>query len=263
VSAPLVVLPGWGLGRGSWQAWLTTHGEGLGATLIVDLPGYGDTPCVADDQGDVAAGGTTTCAAGGLGSPSFATACELLAARLPKSCTLLGWSLGALFALALAARHPQRITRLVLVAGSACFVQRAGWPHALAAEELAAFRAIVAEHGAAALPRFVGNFNRGDAQARALTRQLMAEATPPPTTAILLQGLDWLRDADLRALPAQVRAPTLLIHGAADPLMPAAATHALAAQIADARLELIAGAAHAPFASAPKQCAAALADFLS
>ena len=42
-----------------------------------------------------------------------------------------GWSLGAQMALAVAARHPDKVGKLLLVAGTASFVQRDGWPHAM------------------------------------------------------------------------------------------------------------------------------------
>jgi pimeloyl-[acyl-carrier protein] methyl ester esterase len=81
------------------------------------------------------------------------------------------------------------------------------------------------------LPRFVGGFNRGDARAKEVSRQLLELADPRPPLATLATGLDWLRDVDLRRLAPQIKAPTLLIHGAADPLMPLAAAEALAALI--------------------------------
>jgi pimeloyl-[acyl-carrier protein] methyl ester esterase len=89
------------------------------------------------------------------------------------------------------------------------------------------------------LPRFVGGFNRGDARAKEVT----ANCSTSPTRALRRDTGHRPRLA-ARCRPAplapQVKAPTLLIHGAADPLMPLAAAEALAALIPGARVEAMA-----------------------
>mgnify|MGYP001481529617 CR=1 FL=1 len=231
----LVLLPGWCLGRGPWRAAATALGG-----RILDLPGYGDEPPVTD----------------------FTAATDALAGRLAPGTALCGWSLGAMLALAIAARYPEKVGRLALVAGTASFVQREGWPHAMAPATLAEFTAAVAADVEAMLPRFIGNFNRGDARAKAVTRALLELADPRPPAATLATGLAWLQDVDLRLLAPRVKAPTLLLHGAADPLMPLPAAEALAALIPGARLEAFPAAAHAPFIADPAAFHARLADFL-
>ena len=129
-------------------------------------------------------------------------------------------------------------------------------------EMLAEFAGNVASDVEAMLPRFVGGFNRGDARAKEVTRRLLELADPLPSAATLATGLGWLRDVDLRPLAPQVKAPTLLIHGAADPLMPLAAAEALAALIPGAQLEAFAECAHAPFISRPDDFLARVQAFL-
>ncbi len=234
--APLVFLPGWCVGRTPLRA----AAEALNGRIF-DLPGYGDAPSVAD----------------------FYAAADDIAARLQPGSTLAGWSLGAQLALAVAARRPDRVGKLLLVAGTASFVQRDAWPHAMPPAMLAEFASAVAADVEAMLPRFVGGFNRGDARAKAVTVELLRLADPRPSGPVLATGLDWLRDVDLRDLAPLVRAPTLLIHGAADPLMPLAAAEALAALIPDARLAILADCAHAPFISRPEEFLAAARPFLN
>jgi len=236
MNAPLVFLPGWCLGRGP----LNVAVDALGGTIF-DLPGYGDAPLITD----------------------FAAAADDIAARLPAGATLAGWSIGAQLALAVAARHPDKVGRLVLVAGTASFVQRDGWPHAMPPEMLAEFTTNMLADPEAMLPRFVGGFNRGDARAKEVTRQLLDLADPRPPVDVLAAGLAWLRDVDLRADAGQVRCLTLLIHGAADPLMPLAAAEALAALIPGARVAACADCAHAPFVSQPDAFLATVRTFLN
>ena len=236
MTAPLFFLPGWCLGRGPLNAAVDAlHGT------ILDLPGYRGAPLVT----------------------AFDAAADGVAARLPPGATLAGWSIGAQLALAVAARHPAKVGRLVLVAGTASFVQRDGWPHAMPPAMLAEFAAGIAADAEAMLPRFVGGFNRGDARAKDVTRALLDLADPPPPAAVLAAGLDWLRDIDLRPAAPNVAAPTLLIHGAADPLMPPAAAAALAALIPGSRLAIFDGCAHAPFISRPDDFLATVRNFLN
>ena len=235
MSAPLVFLPGWCVGRGPLNAAVNAL-DGH----IFDLPGYGSAPLITD----------------------FYAAADDIASRLQAGTTLAGWSLGAQLAIAVAARHPDKVGKLLLVAGTTSFVQRDGWPHAMAPEMLTEFAAGIAADVEAMLPRFVGGFNRGDARAKAVSAELLKLADPRPSGEVLATGLDWLRDIDLRDLAPQVKAPTLLIHGAADPLMPLGAAEALAALIPGARLAVFDDCAHAPFMSRPDDFLATVRQFL-
>lgn len=236
MSTPLVFIPGWCLGRGPLIAAVDAlHGQ------FFDLPGYGAAPLIED----------------------FDAAADDVAARLPPGSTLCGWSLGAQLALAVAARAPAKVGKLVLVAGTASFVQRDGWPHGMPPEMLADFTAGIAADAEAMLPRFVGGFNRGDARAKAVTLELLKLADPRPSGQVLGTGLAWLRDVDLRQAATEVKAPTLLINGSADPLMPLPAAEALAALIPGARLEVFADCAHAPFLSTPADFIARVAAFVN
>ena len=169
----------------------------------------------------------------------------------------------AQLAIAIAARAPEKVGKLVLIAGTTSFIQRDGWPHAMAPEMLADFATGVAADIEAMLPRFVGGFNRGDARAKAVTSELLELADARPSAATLATGLNWLRDIDLYPLASQIKAPTLLMHGANDPLMPLAAAEALTALIPGAELAVFAECAHAPFLSQPEAFNTRLSNFIN
>ena len=212
MSAPLVFLPGWCLGRGP----LSFAVNALNGSIF-DLPGYRDAPLITD----------------------FDAAVDDIAAR-----------------------HPAKVSKLVLVAGTASFVQRDGWPHAMPPEMLAEFTTGILADVETMLPRFVGGFNRGDARSKEVTRTLLDLADPRPPTATLAAGLNWLRDVDLRNELSRIMAPCLFIHGSADPLMPRATADALASQISGAELAVFEDCAHAPFISRPDDFLARIRNFL-
>jgi pimeloyl-[acyl-carrier protein] methyl ester esterase len=236
MSAPLFFIPGWCLGRGPLNA--TVHAL---KGQFLDLPGYRDAPLIED----------------------FAAAAAQIAEQLPPASTLCGWSLGAQLALAVAAHAPEKVGRLVLVTGTASFIQRDGWSHAMPPAMLAEFTTGILADVEAMLPRFVGGFNRGDARAKAVTLELLKLADPRPPAATLATGLNWLRDVDLRPFAPQIKAPTLLMHGANDPLMPLAAAEALASLIPGAELAAFADCAHAPFISQPEAFNTRLSTFIN
>lgn len=235
MTSPIAILPGWGLGCGP----LRKLAGAIGGDLL-DLPGYADS----------------------LPNDDFTATADTLASRLAPGSILIGWSLGSLLALAIAARHPHKVGKLVLIAGTASFMQREDWPHAMPPEVLADFTAAINQAAQATLPRFVGAFNRGDQRAKAVTLELLRLADQLPAAPVLISGLNWLRDVDLRTSARHIQAPCLLIHGAADPLMPLAAAEALTDLMPDAELAVMAGCAHAPFISQPVAFTARLTTFI-
>lgn len=237
----LALIHGWGLNSAVWEPTLAPL-EKRCRVHLVDLPGYADAPGNAGD---------------------FTQAAHALLDILPAGITLCGWSLGALLALRAAWLAPQHVRGLILVGGSPSFIQRADWPQAQAPALLDTFAEALAEDAASTLQRFVALLNQGDQQARPIGRAMLKRllAANLPDTATLRTGLDWLRAVDLRTQVAAIATPTLLIHGANDPLMPLPAAQWLAGRLPQARLEVFPGAAHAPFLADPERFAALVGAF--
>jgi pimeloyl-[acyl-carrier protein] methyl ester esterase len=241
-GAPVVLLHGWGLHAPVW--------DGLAAALAhrfqvhrVDLPGYGDSPLCAPHTLPVIA--------------------QALAREMPRACRVVGWSLGALVALAWAHRAPRQVARLALVAATPCFVQRHDWSHGVEPETFAAFTDSVDEDADGAIERFIALQVLGDHAARPAAQALRAVASGQRASkAALRGGLQMLLDTDLRDALAGIEQPALVVHGDRDRLTPPAAGRYLGSTLPGARFKLIAGAAHAPFLSRPALVAALLSDFL-
>ncbi len=232
----IYLIPGWRLGRGP----LLSLAETLNAQWC-DLPGYRDAPLVSD----------------------FAAAAAGVAERIPCGSALIGWSLGAMLALAAAAQRPAHFRAVVAIAVTPSFVQRPDWPYGLPAEQLAAFTDAMLSNEAETLPRFVGSFNRGDARAKSLTAYILEHADPAPAPEVLRTGLSWLAEVDLRTKLAQITCPVLVIHGAVDGLIPAAAGRWMAEHLPQGQWYEVPEAAHAPFLSRAEEVSREIAAFIA
>ena len=241
-GTPVVLLHGWGLHAPVW--------DGLAAGLahrfqvhVADLPGYGDSPLCEP-----------------YSVPAIAQA---LARTMPRACGVVGWSLGALVALAWARCAPQQVAHLALLAATPCFVQRRDWAHGVEPGMLEAFTRELESDCDSALERFIALQVLGDGAAGRTAQALLRTArTRRSSLAALKGGLQMLLDTDLRGALAGIEQRTLVIHGERDRVIPPAAGRHLGSSLPRARFELIAGAAHAPFLSKPAPVAALLSDFL-
>jgi pimeloyl-[acyl-carrier protein] methyl ester esterase len=176
----------------------------------------------------------------------------------------MGWSLGGLLALEAALRARERVAALVLLTATPRFVRARDWPAAMDALTLARFHDGLLADPAGTLDRFLALQVRGSEAARDCLRTLRREIAerPAPSPVALEMGLDLLRDGDLRNRLAGISCPTLWLFGGRDTLVPGTVSEGLATLLPTARQRVIAGAAHAPFLSHPRETGAEIAGFL-
>jgi pimeloyl-ACP methyl ester carboxylesterase len=151
--------------------------------------------------------------------------------------SIVGHSLGGLAAAQLAARHPERVDRLVLVAPIGMPTGRRLTGHAL--------------------PLAMALMRTRPAFVPALARDALR--TGPSS---LLRGALEATRADLRADLEHVRAPTLLVWGARDALVPPTVGDTWQEGLPDARLVVLERAGHVPMWEAPDAFADTVLDFL-
>ncbi len=161
---------------------------------------------------------------------------------LPRA-HVLGFSLGGMVAQELALTHPGVVDRLVLAGTSP------GGPGAapLAEERFAAMREAMAEHDVERALRSAWEANVSAAFAAdeaAFARWAQAAAAHPMAMRTLQHQLAAARGHDAATRLGDLAAPTLVLHGDRDELLPAANAELLAAAIPGARLELLPGAGH-------------------
>jgi 3-oxoadipate enol-lactonase len=171
-------------------------------------------------------------------------ALALLDALEIEQAHLLGLSMGGLVAQRLAVDHPARVRGLILAATAARLPPRARhvidlWarmvstgtaPETLLREQLAWV--------------FSEGFFADERQVAQVTAVLLANPHPPSPRGIAGQAAACL-EHDARAEISRIRAPTLVLVGRDDLLLPLTASQELAAAIPGARLSILEGTGHA------------------
>jgi pimeloyl-[acyl-carrier protein] methyl ester esterase len=188
---------------------------------------------------------------------------DTLAASAPKSCSVVGWSLGAQVAMTWAQRAPKQVQSLAVIAATPCFTQHSDWPHAVTPAVMRQFTAQIARDCPSVLRRFVALQSLNDTHAVSVAHKLRSAlfTNPLPPQPVLEAGLEILRVADLRALLPTIQQPVLVVHGEHDAVTPCAAGEALSQALPHAQFQKVAGAGHAPFLSNPTAVAALLQAF--
>ncbi|MDO8266505.1 MAG: pimeloyl-ACP methyl ester esterase BioH [Moraxellaceae bacterium] len=243
-AATVVLLHGWGMHSGVWQDFvplLTAHVH----VRCIDLPGFGHGSAMAAPE-----------------SLDDMVAAVMLAA--PARAIWAGWSLGGLVALAIAARHPDRVTALVLLAATPCFVQKKGWLTAMPPVQFETFSDATRQNADVALKMFMTLQCKGSVSMKSDLRFLQAASGKCgiPHAATLLSTLDLLGTSDLREAAAQLDIPVLAITGEDDVLVPAGVAAALGARNPRCTAHVVTGAAHVPFISHPGHCRDAILTFM-
>jgi pimeloyl-ACP methyl ester carboxylesterase len=151
---------------------------------------------------------------------------------------LVGHSMGGYICVRLAAARPAAVRRLVLVAP-------AGMP---TGRSLPGYFVPLLLSGRYAAPRFLP--------------VLLYDSLRAGPRTVLRAGMALLAE-DLRVHLAAITAPTLLVWGEHDPLVPRSISEILRQEICDSRLLILEGAGHVPMFDRPREFNAAILHFLA
>lgn len=231
-GALFLLVHGGGRNAGDFRRTLSGLADRHSAVAL-DLPGHGrSTGLDALPSVDAYAGAVE----------GFARALSL------RRHVLVGWSLGALVAVAAASRSPERLSGLVLIAGSP------GW--SVDAATLEGLHAVVRGVRPQQFDKaFFSPKTSLDVMREAWMEQVRTD--PRVLYGDMLAG----RAFDPRPLLAALRVPTLVVHGADDQITPVARAEELARGIPGARLEVVADAGHIPQLEQAERVNALLASF--
>lgn len=213
---PLVLLHGFGFDAAIWTPLLPA----LSAyrCYLVDLPGFGCSEIM-----------------------DFATFKQKLLAQLPEKTTLLGWSMGGLYATRLALEVPDRVECLINVASSPRFLQEGDWP-GMSQEVFASFCERLLRHPTQTLTHFI----QWQLQGQTLPCEVMPKK---PSEEGLREGLNALMTWDFRSELNEIKMPIHYLFGRLDAITPIAVMQAIQKQMMHAACEMLPQAAHVPFLS--------------
>ena len=179
---------------------------------------------------------------------------QLLASVLPPVASLLGWSLGGLWALLYARQYPDRVNDVMLVSSAPRFTATQDWPHGMVLAELLDFSKQFSQTPRRTLQKFcslqVINSERAKPTLVALHSAL---SSLPGHTGNITWGLKWLEQIDLRTDCRLSHLPVDLLHGEEDQVLPVDTAEDTSRIWQHARVKRIARAGHAPFVSHPEQ----------
>ena len=225
----LVLIHGWGMNTGVWQDVIPQLSQHY-CVHWCDLPGYGDNATIV--------------------APSLTDIVNVLLAQAPAHAVWLGWSLGGIIASQVALTAPQRVTQLITVASSPCFMSRTDWM-GIQPRVLANFQTQLVTDFALTIERFLVLQALGSQTAKEDIRQLKAAvlSRPQPQLAALTLGLELLENIDLRQSLTALSQPWLRLYGRLDALVPIKTEPVLSAQYPQSQHYVFANASHAPFIS--------------
>ncbi len=239
-GAPLLLIHGWGMHGGVWNDVAQKLSANF-RVLSVDLPGYGFSKTEMEVVEKRAS--------------AMDTIVGELSACITESITVCGWSLGGQIAMRWATQEPHKVKRLILIASTPCFVELENWPFGMKKNILEKFASELEQNLVTTLRRFITLQLRGSENEKELLLMLRESifSRGEPDISALRDGLNILRDLDLRDELEDITQPTLVIAGERDKLTTPQASHYLAQAIPSANLVEIKGAAHAPFMSHPDE----------
>lgn len=246
-SAPaLLMIHGFGASLHTWEPWAAALSETY-RVIRIDLPGSGLSP---PDPSGVYTDARTE---------------QLLLALLDQlevpHVTLIGHSIGGRIAWGMAARHPERITRLVLIAPDG--FASPGFDYGQAPEVPASLKLMT--H---VLPRPLLRMSLAPAYAdpqvlsERLTERYFELMRAPDARQALLARMQQTVLSDPRPQLQRIKAPTLLIWGEQDAMIPFSNAADYLTALPSARLAALPGIGHLPQEEQPARGLAALQALL-
>jgi pimeloyl-[acyl-carrier protein] methyl ester esterase len=227
---PIVLVHGWAMHSGIWRAFARELAKSYRVTLI-DLPGHGRSEVVTPF--------------------TLETVSQSLVDVIPdESSCWLGWSLGAALVLEIARRFPERVDKLILLAGTPCFIRKDLWL-GMDGQVLANFATSLQQDSQSTLLKFLSLQIKGLDNQKAVLQELktLVFESPAPDQLTLQEGLAILKEADLRAEFANLKVPVGVILGQLDTLVPIAVAEKMQALLPEIDLTVIGRAGHVPFLS--------------
>lgn len=240
-----VFVHGWGMNSAVWLPFLERLPDSI-EPVCIDLPGHGQ-----------------------FNQQTFSDLQQLSdhlleqTEHLTGSVVWIGWSLGALPILKLAMQNPDKVKKLMVVAGSPCFVTKNNWQSGVDASVFDLFADNLQANIEKTLQRFLSLQVQGMTDSREVLRQLrqaiIGQGLPSPGA--LSAGLNILKETDLRADFASLPVSQTWLLGEKDTLVPSSLNEYLNT-LSAVKSHIIGGSAHLPFISHAEEVLQQLLDLI-
>jgi len=240
----IVLLHGWGMPSIIWDDMANALAQHHRIT-VVDLPGYGKSAPIA--------------------ALTLASMSEHLLKHLPKPAIFIGWSMGGLIAMHIAAHYPEHTRALITIASSPKFVKDSSWPHGIDYKVFERFASSLTKDYYGTMHRFIALQELDSDQPSVTVRHLrrIIQLAPQPTLETLQTGLGILATNDLRSDLNAIQCPFLHLVGEKDTIVPLSAAHYLAWLYPSMQLHILPGSGHAPFLPAAKPAVNLIQTFMN
>ncbi|WP_158972666.1 pimeloyl-ACP methyl ester esterase BioH [Paraglaciecola sp. L3A3] len=240
----LVLLHGWGVNSGVWQA-LIPYLQNEYRVTTIDIPGFGLNHNVLPEPYDLD------------------TLAQCIAQQLPTDCLLLGWSLGGLIAQQIALSYPEKVQQLLLVCSSPKFSRSDDWP-GIDPKVLTLFAKQLEHDFSKTLERFLAIQAMGSESARQDVKKIKTaiQQYPNPSAKALVEGLNLLNQCDLREQLKGLSVPCHIFLGRLDTLVPVKIAPLLSGLSKRIQTTILVKSSHAPFISATEHFAQSLKQIL-
>ncbi|MDF1758251.1 MAG: alpha/beta fold hydrolase [Legionellaceae bacterium] len=221
---PLVLFHGWGFDSQIWTPLISNliSNECKYKLYLVDLPGFGSSS-YTDWNGFK----------------------KSLLPQLPEKFSILGWSMGGLYATRLSIEEPHKVNNLVNVASSPYFINSDNWV-GIDNQVFNSFYSQLLDNPTQTRVDFIKNHLRTDS----VPSNIMETS---PTEEGLQAGLDLLVNWDLRPQLAQLKLPVYYLFGKLDPLIPRRVMKMMQELHPEFKYVMFDRAAHIPFLSHSQQ----------
>lgn len=164
---------------------------------------------------------------------------------------LVGWSLGALPCLKVAAESPDSVDALMVVSSNPCFVSRENWNYGIGTEIFDQFAQSLKDNFSGTIRRFLSLQVKGSESGRVILRDLREKILqqPRPGESSLDAGLEILKQTNLCSLLENIKQPVSWVLGGQDGLVKVELAEVLNEYIGQAELQIYKKSGHAPFLS--------------
>ncbi len=227
-TSALVLLHGWGSSSKIWHPLIEELSRDF-EIWCIDLPGHGKNQDINWD-GTVEHG------------------MNLLADALPPVCSIVGWSLGGLWAQLYMQYFPKRINKLMLIASTPKFVASKNWLNGMPVEKFKQFFENFKKTPRKGLEQFIVLQCLHGQGAKEIIKALSQSSVTKDFHKITW-GLKWLEEIDLRAVKFSKLDQIHLLQGENDQVSAVAMAEDTSKIFNKLRLCKIADAGHVPFLS--------------